>query len=252
MIKFFRKTRQQLLIKNNFSKYLIYAIGEVILIVFGILIALYLNNLNTYQKSKLIEIELLNEIKSNLNSSIASFNRAIEYEQEYLEYNLMILDYLDSQKPYDDILLKPFGAYFWTVSSNPVASGYTYLKSKGIDLVSNNSLRENLSVLFEIEFLIIKEENKAWSNNLQQNISYPYHVSLFRRDFIEDSISGGFEIARPFNYNALINDNKFKSINTEIISNRKWNINSLNSLINKIEDLLIQIDEELVVLNSSK
>lgn len=47
MIKFFRKIRQKLLTENKFSKYLIYAIGEIILVVIGILIALQLNNWNT-------------------------------------------------------------------------------------------------------------------------------------------------------------------------------------------------------------
>jgi len=43
MIKFFRKIRQQLLTENKFSKYLLYAIGEIVLVVIGILIALQLN-----------------------------------------------------------------------------------------------------------------------------------------------------------------------------------------------------------------
>ena len=46
MIKFFRKIRQKLLTENKLSKYLIYAIGEIILVVIGILIALSINNWN--------------------------------------------------------------------------------------------------------------------------------------------------------------------------------------------------------------
>jgi len=46
MIKFFRKTRQRLLTENKFSKYLLYAIGEIVLVVIGILIALSINNWN--------------------------------------------------------------------------------------------------------------------------------------------------------------------------------------------------------------
>ena len=245
MIKFFRRIRQQLLSENKFSKYLIYGIGEVILIVIGILLALYLNNINSEQKANLVEIELLNELKANIKSSIKSFERTLESEQEYLEYNLLILDYLDNKKPYDDNLLEPFATYFWTVSSNPISGGYTYLKSKGIDLITNNRLRKNLSVLFENEFVIIKEENQVWANNLQQNISYPYHVSHFRRYFLHDSISGDIEVAKPFNYNALLNDDKFKSINAEIISNRNWNIKSLQDLIIKSEVIVNEIEEEL-------
>ncbi len=46
MIKFFRHIRKQLLTENKFSKYLLYAIGEIVLVVIGILIALSINNWN--------------------------------------------------------------------------------------------------------------------------------------------------------------------------------------------------------------
>ena len=77
MIKFFRQIRQKLLQENRFSKYLLYAIGEIILVVIGILIALQINNWNERRKTNenikiyhqnLIEnlqtdIELFQEIK---------------------------------------------------------------------------------------------------------------------------------------------------------------------------------------------
>jgi sensor domain CHASE-containing protein len=55
MIKFFRKIRQRLLTENKFSKYLIYAIGEIVLVVIGILIALSINNSNPIKISKSID-----------------------------------------------------------------------------------------------------------------------------------------------------------------------------------------------------
>ena len=54
MIKFFRKIRQNLLSENKFSKYLIYAIGEIILVVIGILIALQINNWNESEKNQVV------------------------------------------------------------------------------------------------------------------------------------------------------------------------------------------------------
>lgn len=46
MLKVFRRFRQELLIKNKFGNYLLYAIGEIVLVVIGILIALSINNAN--------------------------------------------------------------------------------------------------------------------------------------------------------------------------------------------------------------
>ncbi len=54
MIKFFRKIRQNLLMENKTGQYLKYALGEIILVVIGILIALSINNWNEHRKEKLI------------------------------------------------------------------------------------------------------------------------------------------------------------------------------------------------------
>ncbi|MDX1333026.1 MAG: hypothetical protein R3252_08360 [Robiginitalea sp.] len=227
------------------GRYLLYALGEIVLIVVGILLALYLDNLNADAQARNVETELLKELKSNLVSNLEILERTLNTESEYLSYNEMILEYLDHGKPYDKALDRAFGVYFWTVSTNPVTGGYEFLKSKGIDLITNDSLRKRISFIFENEFSILKNENEVWSNNLQQNISYPYHVKHFRRYYATDNENREIELAKPFDYEDLLEDAEFKSINTEIISNRKWNINSLQNLIREIQGLLVQIDQEL-------
>jgi hypothetical protein len=92
MIKFFRKIRQKLLFENKFSKYLIYAIGEIILVVIGILIALQINNHNEIRKEKALEKELINLLISDLEekrkenlSDFANASRFIEGFQVSIE-----------------------------------------------------------------------------------------------------------------------------------------------------------------------
>ena len=252
MIIYFKKIRQKLIDGGNLSKYFFYAIGEITLIVIGILLALYLDNLNSEKKLRAVEIKILYELNSNLSSSIKSFERAIQAEQIYLENNLLILNFLDNNKPYDESLDNAFGTYYWTISSNPIKGGYDYLKSKGIDLIRNDSLRQNISYLFENEFPILKEENEVWANNLQQNISYPYHVDHFRNYYSKDidNDQGNNEYAKPNEYNALLKDEKFKSINAEIIGNRRWNINSLQKIIIATKGLMTQIDNEIKKLEN--
>ena len=63
MIKFFRKIRQKLLTQNKFSKYLFYAIGEIVLVVIGILIALQINNWNELKKNTNKEFYLLQQLQ---------------------------------------------------------------------------------------------------------------------------------------------------------------------------------------------
>jgi len=243
--KYLQKIRKNLIDRGNIKKYLLYAVGEIILISIGILFAFYLNNLKTESNIRIDEIKILEELNSNLKSSIITFERAIKAERIYYEYNLMILDYLDNKKPYNDSLDKAFGTYFWTISSNPITGGYDYLKSQGIELITNNSLRKEISFVFEHDFSILKKENEVWANNLQQNITYPYYVNHFRKYFPEESDSGSVDFAKPFDYDALVKDDIFKSHNAEIISNRKWNINSLQNVINRINNLMTKIDEEV-------
>ncbi len=244
MLRFVHSLRQRMLSENKFGKYMLYAVGEIVLIVVGILIAFYLDNINAEKQAKETETELLSELKSNLVSNIKILERTLESESQYLSYNEMILDYLDNRKPYNRELEKAFGVYFWTVTTNPVKGGYEFLKSKGIDLITDDSLRNQISYIFENEFSILKNENEVWSNNLQQNISYPYHVKHFRRYYSTEN-SNEVELAKPFDYKSLLEDEEYKSINTEIISNRKWNINSLEKLVREIKGLIIQIDGEL-------
>lgn len=81
MLKFFRKIRQRLLSENKFSNYLLYAIGEIILVVIGILIALQINNLNqkSQEKEQLKASLLLMQL--NLKEDIKNLDSQIEYNQ---------------------------------------------------------------------------------------------------------------------------------------------------------------------------
>ena len=250
MLPFFRKIRYRLAKDNQFFKYSRYAIGEILLIVVGILLALYLNNLNEQKNIRHDQVRILKELKSNLNNTISAFERSINTEQKYLDFNQLIIDHLAQKKPYDTLMDKAFGTYYWNISSNPVTGAYDHLKAKGLNLIENDSLRMSISYLFESEFRILKEENQFWSNHLQENISLPYHVRHFRKYYPDGHSSEDFEFARPLNYAELLKDEYFLNINAEIISNRKWNIRSLQGLIVKMENLRIMIDQELLYQRS--
>ena len=66
MIKFFRKIRQKLLSEGKTGKYLKYAIGEIVLVVIGILIALQINNWNENRKAEIIELGLFKVILKDM------------------------------------------------------------------------------------------------------------------------------------------------------------------------------------------
>lgn len=82
MIKFFRKIRQQLLSENKFSKYLLYAVGEIVLVVIGILIALQINNWNDAQQQYRADIESITNLQSDLILDTLALSSQLQWYEE--------------------------------------------------------------------------------------------------------------------------------------------------------------------------
>ena len=77
MIKFFRKIRYDLMEKNKTGKYFKYAIGEIVLVVIGILIALQINNWNEQRKNNKTAIYLLSSLKEDLTNDVVELRTCI-------------------------------------------------------------------------------------------------------------------------------------------------------------------------------
>ncbi|WP_242117823.1 DUF6090 family protein [Aestuariivivens sediminicola] len=96
MIKFFRRIRQRLLAENNFSKYLIYAIGEIILVVIGILIALQVNNWNENRKRNANELEYLKRLNEDIKVSIEKTRLYTDFMINTANRSTKIIDNLNN------------------------------------------------------------------------------------------------------------------------------------------------------------
>lgn len=93
MIPFFRKIRKQFADDNKPLKYLRYAIGEIVLVIIGILIALQINNWNQVQKSKSESNRLLIVLKQDLEKDLHNFKSLLT---EYNDWNSQIKNILDN------------------------------------------------------------------------------------------------------------------------------------------------------------
>ena len=96
MIKFFRKIRQKLISENKFSKYLIYAIGEIILVVIGILIALQVNNWNQNKNSENKTLISLSSLAEELNSNKKVLKSNIDLIKFDIQTGLNLVDSLNN------------------------------------------------------------------------------------------------------------------------------------------------------------
>jgi hypothetical protein len=129
MIKFFRKIRQKLLEEGNLKRYLIYAFGEILLVVIGILIALQINNWNEGRKELAKSHEILREIAENLEYNNVQFLAACEalngtrvhYSPYRSKKRVPLIKDATSTEPYSIdgyISAKDRGAMFYVIKLN--------------------------------------------------------------------------------------------------------------------------------------
>ena len=104
MIGFFRKIRKKLADDNKPLKYMRYAIGEILLVVIGILIALQINNWNEEKKDRSLEIEFLKRLKSDLLIDSTYYSRRIKDSENYVMSNIdFITELYKAQQNYTDV-----------------------------------------------------------------------------------------------------------------------------------------------------
>ena len=114
MIKFFRHIRRSLINENKMGKYFKYAIGEILLVVIGILIALQINNWNENKKANDKEHQVLTEIISDLEYTASDLDRVINKRTNNLKRTInsikTIIAALENDYPYHDSLAYHFRA----------------------------------------------------------------------------------------------------------------------------------------------
>ena len=153
MIKFFRKIRQKLLSENKIGKYLTYAIGEIVLVVIGILIALQINNWNENRKQQIKLQQIYHEILADL-----------KRERDYA--NFIINKFEGQRKAYTD--------YLESFSSTKITRKSMYrklleLNMEGYPINSNSSIVESLQNSGEIVLLPQSIRNRLINLRRQQN-----------------------------------------------------------------------------------
>ena len=164
MIKFFRKIRQKTLTENKFGKYLLYAIGEIVLVVIGILIALSINNWSNNKELRHTEqmylLSLQSEFQTNLNKINESISEnkvlMIDIEQMLTLFDNNVRDTI-SDKEISDIMFSIFGN---TVSYQPSKGVLTDIISSGnLNLIQNEQLRQHLASFESTNDIFELQEN---------------------------------------------------------------------------------------------
>src|SRR5210317_859386 len=96
MIQFFRKIRQNMIKENKASKYMLYAIGEIVLVVIGILIALSINNWNESRIDRKLETAILKQLRSEFKSNLKQLDEKIGIRDYMMNSAIQLLANIDN------------------------------------------------------------------------------------------------------------------------------------------------------------
>jgi len=188
MIKFFRRIRQNMIKENRASKYLLYAIGEVVLVVIGILIALSINNWNENRKEEVILKSNLSTILEILENDKAQLLTLIQSRKESTKQSTSIINSYKNNEPIDSKrFFKTFLGIVIEQKFDSDQSGFQRIKtSKMFETAKMDKIRDYMVIytkaLEDIKFLEFRQNNhsETLERELWRNGFYDKTWSYFR------------------------------------------------------------------------
>ncbi|MEA1786061.1 DUF6090 family protein [Arenibacter sp. GZD96] len=232
MIKFFRNIRKKLLQQNKVTRYLAYAIGEIILVVIGILIALQVNTWNEVKKNKVFENEILTQIKENLlQDKKALVTIAGNFEMAYNSSNKLII--VAHRNSFPDSIPYWLGHVAQFDRFQPITNSYEVLKSKGLDIVSDTELRHQLGQYYDDK---INHTVKAMGDI---ELSFNEEWLPLMRDHITD-----FKFKTYVKVTSM--DHFFE--HTNVVRILILNRDNYNAARNYVKSVIVQIDELVALI----
>jgi hypothetical protein len=220
------------------GRYLKYAIGEIFLVVIGILIALQINNWNEKRKTKNLEIVTLKELKMNLEADIKDIEEDMKVYDMVSNSSDIAIDFIDGNISYHDSLNIHFGIIPVQGVYTPNRAAYENLKNMGIHLISNDSLRAEISDIYEGRYSYVENYMKTEYQFDHQKFGEFYLKEMREYEF--------FKYAEPVKFERLIGNQEFRNL----IMQRKQKIQGWFRIqfglnIKKAERVIEMINDEI-------
>ena len=204
MIKFFRKIRYNLMEQNKTGKYLKYAIGEIVLVVIGILIALSINNWNENRKDKISERIALANLELDIRENISRMQMHLESQEIWIQDCIYILNHLEEGKGFQgqDTLFRRINDLLVRSNSGQSNTTYETLKSTGkLDLIRNEDLKKNI-VLYYNNLQDFSDNTTNNNTNLVDLLIHPVLINytVFQSHDFTEKLKAWWPTAGIINY----------------------------------------------------
>lgn len=253
MIKFFRQIRQNLLSEGKTEKYLKYAIGEIILVVIGILIALQINNWNEDRKVRKLEAQIYTELKSDLLQTRSDINETISEHREIFESSQQLITDIYDKKSNSQTMYEALTSSSLEFQIIPKTSAFENLKNIGLNTLSNDSLRIAITNLFQLNLKRLDDElgmRQAEINmsKLIQPFLFKYLIADYNQPtkygFVHSDSIAIYKL-RIANYDKFLNDNELMKALQLALYNRGKIIDEEIETVKAVDSVIYGIEEEL-------
>ena len=247
MIKFFGLIRKKHMETGKTTKYFKYAIGEIILVVIGILIALQINTWNKQQEEHQLELKILKEIRVNLNLDLVEIQEDIGIMVDINTACDAVKMYVKTQDSPSEQLFIDVGRLRITPHFDPNTSGYGLLVSKGIGVISNDSLRNDISLHYERLYSYYRryEEERLQFHALH---SEPKLIEHFTPVYDEKQTYFVIHKISQEDFSNLKKDKAFNKIVSAIAYENSTVKNRAERVENSIMSLITALDKEIKLL----
>lgn len=234
MIKFFRHIRKKLLSENKFSKYLIYAVGEIVLVVIGILIALWISNKNEEHKETQelnnYLLKISNDVQRDIQQVESLKNRRDKVRLDALNTykHLIVRDYKEEEE------IREGYSVFYEFYFIPNKSGFEAIKSSSyLGKINNTRLDSLLNQYHAYVDNTVNRENgfngfiERMEATMKSEINILPHQSILNAKFHpnllqEDSTSTELVSDIPTRLIPMFENNSFRAAIGRVVSDATY------------------------------
>jgi hypothetical protein len=237
MIKFFRKIRQRLLSESKFSKYLLYAIGEIVLVVIGILIALQINNWNEQRKEGHEEQKVLKAIRADF-----LFNK-IEIEQNIQETTWTV----NGTKKVMDLCLLPLEE----IDEQVADSALRHMVSFSTFHPSDGALQDliNAGKLNILKDDTLRDRLSNWNSRVDDVTEDEAYLKDFLDEYLLPIRLENLEFQKgsknQVDHMHLYESVRFENIVKKVHDMASYQVRLYEELQNEIDGIITQVDEQI-------
>ncbi|SDC88202.1 hypothetical protein SAMN04488104_100881 [Algoriphagus faecimaris] len=242
MISLFRKIRQKLLKQNKMGSDLKYAIGEIFLVVIGILIALQINNWNENRKTETkrqiyyrqLLVDLKNDqdyCKNRISDFEAFLKKYADYEKEFQEGALNL------EKSLENISELQIGGINLFFKTNTIK---TLISTGDISLFPQN-INNGLTTYLDVQNELISGNN----TNATTMVDMIGQITMLGTPFLRKRFDSQAELSKELN----IQDN-IPKIFLQLEAYHSWKANTIKTSIKNLNDLIINADSTITIINN--